>query len=270
MRNILLYCLIGAIGVIYSSCSCSKSPTASNGAGYGSVAALINVGPVGSLAKAANIQLREGYLQLSATGQGTRSDSFPLSGNAQVQINKIYADLRVTATPWNVKAWSVDVNGKVIHSDSTTCTVIENDTVNVTLNLPSKYSQLPVRIFPVSDSMTEVKITVNGVKVADSVFAKNSGFDTLKLAYDYLAASPSGTLNTILIQAYGDWITQDTLLWSGQDTVTVVSGANIGRLIQLLWVGPKIGGVSISIIYGAIGTVSVDGIVNPRPKPTQP
>jgi hypothetical protein len=270
VRNLLLYCLIGAIGVVYSSCSCQKSPTASSGAEYGAVEAMINVGPVGSLEKAANIQLREGYLQLATAGETTRLDSFSLSSNVQVQVSKTYSDLRVTTTPWNIKAWSVDVNGKVIHSDSTTCTIIENDTVKVTLNLPAKYSQLPVRVFPVSDSMTEVKITVNGVKVADSVFAKNSGFDTLKMSYDYLQASPSGILNTILIQAYGDWITQDTLLWSGQDTVTVISGANISRLIQMLWVGPKIGGVNVAIIYGAVGTVSVDGIVNPRPKPTQP
>jgi hypothetical protein len=263
MKNFFLYVTIAAFAM-FGRCSCDKNnPAASTDSPTGAIEAKVIIWNVGSLNKTKAISLVKGYLQLSSAGENVRLDSFALAGNSQITIDKIFSDLKVKT--WSAKAWSIDSKGMVIHSDSTTFTVIENDTVDVPLSLSAKYEQMPMYIHPISDSAKRVVVAVNGVNVIDTTFGKNSGIDTLKLNYDYLLASPGGTVNSISMKIYGDWIDSDTLLWTGQDTVLVKSGVDIKKVIPLAWVGPQIGGVDISIIFGFIGTTSVYGTVQPRP-----
>jgi hypothetical protein len=264
VKKFFLFFVVAVIGLLGGRCSCDKGPTASNGLSTGAVEARVDFGTVGSLGKTQVITLVKGYLQLSSVGEPTRNDSCNLTGNSQIQVGKIFSDLKVKT--WQLKAWSVDSKGVVIHSDSTTYTVIENDTGIVSLSLAAKCAQMPVQIYPLSDSVKRAVVIVNGAKVIDTIFGKNSGIDTLKLGYDYLLASSAGIVNTISMKLYGDWIDQDTLLWTGQDTVLVKSGIDISKIVPLLWVGPKIGGLDITNIFGKIGTVTAYGIVQARPK----
>ncbi len=264
MKKTIIYGVVAIAGLLGIGCSHKSNPAASAGTRFGSADAVVIVGPVGSLAKTEAIDLSKGYLRLSAAGETTRLDSFTLSGNAQADHEKIFSDLKVKS--WQAKAWTVDVKGTVIHSDSVNFTVLENDTVAVTLTLAAKYSQMSGQIYPISDSASECVVWVNGSKVIDTAFGKNSSIDTLKLSYDYLAASVApGTPDTVVMNVFGDWIDRDTLLWTGHGIVSVVSGVDTSVTIPLAWVGPKIGGADVDLVFGKIGTVTVNGEVQPRP-----
>jgi hypothetical protein len=102
--------------------------------------------------------------------------------------------------------------------------------------------------------------------VADSVFGKNSGLDTVKLVFDYLPALVDpGAANILVLNIYGDYIDQDVLLWTGQTTINTIASSDQGESLSLAWVGPQIGDANIIIVIGKIGTVTVTGEVQPRP-----
>ncbi|MDD4902386.1 MAG: hypothetical protein PHE24_04580 [Patescibacteria group bacterium] len=269
MNKLLSFVLLAAIGVFYNSCSCGKGPTASVAEPTGAISAKIFIGPVGFLAKTqagTAINLTKAYLEIMS-GADTLKDSFDLTGSAQQSKEKIFGDIHVKT--WKAKAWTIDQNKKIIHADSTTFAVVENDTVGVNLNLSANYSMFVAKIFPISDSATSVEVYVNGVLVADSVFGKNASFDTLRSYFDYLPASPTpGTSATIKINVRGDWVDADTLLWTGQKVINVISGVDLNESINLAWVGPQVGGVDITVIIGKVATVIVDGVVQPRPNTT--
>jgi hypothetical protein len=256
-----------ALLAIFLNCSHHSSPVSVNTA-TGAVDVKVFIGPVGMLSKAqtsiSGISLAKEYLQLSAVGEPTRLDSFTFSGHSQIELEKIFSDLRVKT--WMLKAWTIDALSNVIHSDSSAFTVVENDTVVDSLYLSAKYSEMSAKIYPVSDSAKKCQITVNGALVIDTAFGKNSGIDTLRVMYDYLLASLTpGSSNTVSIKIYGDWIDQDTLLWSGSSTFNVISGVDASIVIPLTWVGPKYGGGDLILVFGRIGTVTVNGVVQPRP-----
>lgn len=265
MNNKIFLCFLIAAPVFFGvRCSCGDNPAASKPEPTGAVYAKVLVGEVGSLAKARAINLAKLYLEISAIGEATLKDSFGLSGSGQQTMERIFSDIKVKT--WQAKAWTVDQAGKVIHSDSMTFAVVENDTVDANLNLPAKYSMMVAKFFPISDSATSAKVIVNGVAVADSVFGKNAPFDTLRLFFDYLPASPSpGTPAAIRLDVRGNWVDPDTLLWTGQKTINIISGADINEAINLAWVGPQVGGVDMTVIIGRVAVVIVNGVVQPRP-----
>jgi hypothetical protein len=233
----------------------------------GSVHARVFIDRIGSLAKSQAISLTKAYLEISATGEAALLDSFSLSGVGQQTVGRIFSDIKVKT--WQAKAWTKDQNGTVIHLDSITFAVVENDTVDASLSLLARYSMLEAKFFPISDSATSAKVIVNGVVVADSVFGKNAPFDTLRLFFDYLPASLSpGTPATIRLDVRGNWVDPDTLLWTGQKVINVISGVDVNDAINLTWVGPQVGGVDMTVIIGRVATVMVNGVVQPRPNTT--
>jgi hypothetical protein len=263
MRRFLLYAFVAAVGLFGGRCSCDNT-VSSVDEPTGSVHAKVFVDRIGSLAKAQAISLIKAYLEISAEGEATLKDSFDLSGSGQQTVDRIFADIKVKT--WQAKAWTKDQNGTIIHLDSTTFAVVENDTIDANLNLSARYSMLVAKFYPISDSSKSAEVWVNGTLVADSTFGKNAPFDTLRLYFDYLPASPSpGTAATIIMNVRGDWVDPDTLLWTGQDVINVISGQDINRTINLSWVGPQVGGVDMTVVIGKVGTVMVDGVVQPRP-----
>lgn len=263
MKKAFLYLLLVTPILLGIRCSCDNSVSSASES-TGSVRAKVFVDRIGSLAKTSAITLVKAYLELSATGEVTLKDSFDISGISQQTVSKIFPDIKVKT--WQAKAWTKDQAGVVIHMDSTTFAVVENDTIDANLNLSAKYSMLVAKFYPISDSSKSAEVWVNGVMVADSVFGKNAPFDTLRLYFDYLPASPSpGTAATISLKVRGDWVDPDTLLWTGQDIVNVISGQDISKTINLAWVGPQVGGVDMTVVIGKVGTVLVDGVVQPRP-----
>ena len=250
-------------------CAPQQNPVALEKNPTGTVSAKTFIGSVGSFAKIQAINLTKIYLELTAVGETTLRDSFNLTGSGSQTVERIFSDIKVKT--WTAKAWTVDQKGRVIHSDSITFAVVENDTVNANLNLAARYSMMEAKFYPISDSATSAKIIVNGIVVADSVFGKNASFDTLRLFFDYLSASPSpGTSSTIRLDVRGNWVDPDTLLWTGQKVINVISGVDVNDAINLTWVGPQVGGVDMTVIIGRIATVVVNGVVQPRPNTTVP
>jgi hypothetical protein len=92
------------------TCTRMQAPTAVNGGDPGFAAANIQVGAVGSLAKAGAVQainLSKLYISLSSPGQPTIYDTMPLSGNAQTNVTKSYGPLASLVT-WTLTATSKD------------------------------------------------------------------------------------------------------------------------------------------------------------------
>jgi hypothetical protein len=266
MKKTLLYLLLAMPIFLGVRCSCDD-PVSSVNDSSGSVHTKVFIDRIGSLAKTQAISLTKAYLELSAVGEATLKDSFNLLGYSQQTVDQIFSDIKVKT--WKAKAWTIDQNGNVIHFDSTTFAVVENDTIDVNLNLSARYSMLEVKFFPISDSATSASVVVNGVVVADSVFGKNATFDTLRLFFDYLPASLSpGTSATIRLDVRGDWVDLDTLLWTGQKVINVISGVDVNDAINLAWVGPQVGGMDMTVIIGRVAAVVVNGVVQPRPNTT--
>lgn len=69
---------------------------------------------------------------------------------------------------------------------------IANDTVDVSLVLGALYSMLKVSFNTVPDSVTKVTLGIAATDTLDSLFTKGSR-DTVRLSYDYLAASSSNS-----------------------------------------------------------------------------
>ncbi len=269
MRSFIACSLIVSFLALLAGCS-KNNPVSEEATLTGSVNATVYLEKVGSLGKAralgktSAISLSKGYLLISADGENDLLDSMDLSGSSQQNMNKIFSDIKVKL--WKAVAWTVDQNDSIIHKDSTTFTIVENDTVDVNLNLSAKYSMFEARIFPISDSAKNAEVLVNGELVVDSTFGKSSSLDTVKMFFDYLPASPSpGTSVTIKMNIRGDWIDADTLLWTGEKTFDVISGSDLNETIVLNWVGPEVGGADISVVIGKVGTVVVDGEIQPRP-----
>jgi len=239
----------------FQSCDTTTEPSITTDLGEVSLSILFE--GVGSLSKTMAIDLENLYIELS-TGTTVILDTVAVSGNSQIIVNNSYTDL--VAGAWSVKAESKDANDVVIHSDSTTFTVIADNTVDVSLSLTSKYSMLIANFVGIADSVTRCELLVDATMVADSSFAAQSGVgSTLSLSYDYLS---TGEQHTILLDAYGDMWGTEHLLYTGDTTVTVVSGVDTSFTISLLWVGPNeapSGTASVEITIGPTGTVTVNG-----------
>ena len=221
----------------------------------GEVDLSIHLSNVGSLSKAAVINLENLYIEL-ISGTTVIRDTVSISGNSQIIVNKTYTDLVDGA--WSISAKTRDVNSMVIHSDSTTFSVIPANTVDVSLSLSSKYSMLTANFVGIADSVSRCELLVDAAMVADSSFPAQSAIgSTLTLGYDYLTTSVS---HNIKLDAYGDMWGTEYLLYTGDTTITVAAGEDSTYSINLDWVGPDeapSGSVALEITIGPVGTVTV-------------
>jgi len=265
----MLKCLLAsALFFMFFSCDLPTPPVSKD---TGSAQVSIVIGKIGALAKKTAIELDTLYVTLSAPGETTIEDKFPISGNSQQTITKTYDNLASLVKTWTLTAVAKDVNGVTIHSGSTSFVVPARDVIPVTLDLAAQYSMLKANFYPIRDSVTRCELLVDAAVVDDSSFAKQSCLgDTVKLAYDYLSASPSpGKAHAIRMDVYGDMWGLDTLLYSGETAIDVISGQNASYTIVLNWVGPSApppGAATMTVVLGAVGTVTINGeIFKPVP-----
>jgi hypothetical protein len=268
MKNFFLYITIAVFAIFGGRCSCDKSNPAAVNSQSGTLDAKIMIGNVGSLGKqtainkTAKISLMKGYVQLSFPGETSIYDTFNLSGNSLIQIDRIFHNLK--AGSWKIKASSKDSNGVVIHSDSSSFLIKDNDTTYDTLVLAAKYSNLVLN-FPHSDSAKVYQVSYNGIMIINDTITKGSMVGLLSLSYNYLPASPAGTSDTIVVNILGDFIQQNILLWNGQGVFNVVSGISFTQAMDLQWYGPAYGDVNSTVKFGEIATVTVTVTPSPRP-----
>ena len=247
------------------SCSKVDSPT-SISKDAGSATVNIHVGKIGDLsrthvlARATAINLSKLFITLSAHGESTILDTLPLSGNNQAYISKTYGPL-ASLKQWTLTATSKDQNDSIIHNGTQVFTVQPKQTLDLpALVLDASYSMLKANFFPIRDSVTRCELLVDGNKVDDSSFAKQSLIgDTVKLVYDYLKTNIA---QRIKMDVYGSMWGFDTLLYTGDTAITPLPGVNSSYSITLRWVGPALppaGQATMTVILGSVGTVVING-----------
>ena len=241
--------------------SCSENPHIPLAYGDpGSANVIVSVGKVGALGKIRNIELRTLYISLSAPGETTVRDTFPLSGNGEITISKTYSNLASLLKTWTLTAESRDVDGVVIHSGDTSFIVPARSSIPVFLSLDARYAMLKANFFPIRDSVTRCEVLVDGVKEDDSSFAKQALVgDTVKLSYNYLRTRVS---QRVKLDVYGTMWGFDTLLYTGDTLVNPLPAANVTYSIALRWVGPAApppGSATMTVVLGAVGTTTVSG-----------
>jgi Alpha-tubulin suppressor and related RCC1 domain-containing proteins len=217
------------------------------------------MGKVGMLAKNADISLAKLCVFFSTSGEAGIFDTIPISGNGQINVTKTYEGLASQKT-WTLSVNSLDLKDSVVHGGSTTFDVQPMQTTNVSLSLSARFSMLKANFFPIRDSVTRCELLVDGIKVDDSSFAKQSAVgSTVQLAYNYLS---TGIAKRIKMDVYGDFKGIVTLLYTGDTLVTAIAGENKSYSINLLWVGPTTpapGQAYMTVVLGTIGTETING-----------
>jgi len=223
----------------------------------GTASVTIALGRVGSLAKTRTINLTALYLSLTACGEQPVYDTICLSGHDNITVNKTYPKL-ATEKQWVCRVITKDEKGKIIHSGSTTFTVLSCQTATVVLSLDAVYSMLVADFFPIRDSITTCELRVDRRLIADSTFeAQSLSGDTLRLDFDYLKACPGGTNHVISMNVYGVMWGEYMLMYTGDTTISVYSGRDMRYRILLKWVGlnsPPWGDAAVTVSLGKVGT----------------
>jgi YVTN family beta-propeller protein len=244
--------------IMFFSCS-NNLVTSPDKSDPGSADITFKVGKVGALGKTA-IELTSLYVTLSAPGETTIRDTFPLSGNSQQTIAKTYSNLASLLKTWTLEAESRDDEGVVIHSGSASFIVPARRDTSITLDLSAQYSMLKANFLPIRDSVTRCELLVDEILVEDSSFAKQSLVgDTVKLSYCYLRTN---ILQRVKLDVYGEMWGFDTLLYTGDTAITPVPGVNASYNVTLRWVGPALpppGSATMNVVLGAVGTTTING-----------
>lgn len=258
MRGIINITIV--VTVLFAmSCNNPTRPQNSNLPGSANIT--VQIGKVGALAKRADINFAKLCVALSASAETTIFDTIAISGNSSTIISKTYDNLASLKT-WTLKAKSLDSKDSTIHAGSTTFTVRPRQTTDVSLALPSNYSMIKANFSPIRDSVTRCELLINGVKVADSSFAKQGLLgSSVQLAYDYL---PVAVANRIKMDVYGNMWGIEYLLYTGDTLITAISGIDTTLFVKLQWVGPTSaprGQATISVVLGSIGTELINGLL---------
>jgi hypothetical protein len=236
----------------------------------------IHAGGVGALSKAAGskaIEMSDLYVVLAAEGEDTVYDTLSLTGGSHERTERatytgLASRIEDRIVEWTLAVESRDGNGEVIHSGDTAFAIPPLDTAEVELHLSAQYSMLKANYRPIRDSVTRCELIVDGETVADSSFAKQSLVgENVQLAFDYLQAAPMGVAGDIELNVYGVLWGIDTLLYTGDTTISVVSGADDACDVVLDYVGPDTlhGGATMVVTLGAVGTTTINGsLAQPR------
>lgn len=231
----------------------------------GAAKVVIQAGRIGALAKgaplakAAAIELAELEVTLSAAGETSVTETFPLSGNGPATVSHTFPGLASPKT-WSLSALTRDRLGEIIHRGASSFEVRPRQTARVDLALSALFSMLRANFHPIRDSVTRVELWVDGDRRDDSAFAKQSALgDTIPLFFDYLAAGSSHVLG---LRVFGEMWGLDTLLYSADTSLNVVAGEDGTHSLLLSWVGPASpppGQATMTVSLGRVGTQVVNG-----------
>lgn len=221
----------------------------------GQVALSLNLGPVGVLARSAEMSPRRLVLKFKS-GASTLDDTIAVTGSGTVAKNYTLASQQ----NWTLQAIGLDQRDSVLYEGATSFAVLAKKTTSVSLALNAKHSSIRVR-FPIIDSLTRFVLSVDGTVWGDSSVVKQTRVgDTVKMDHDYLSASPSGVAHSFELRIYGQPWGVDTLCYALDTSVSVVSGKSLGHVFKVHWVGAKTpppGFAELSVILGSVGMVDV-------------
>jgi len=267
MRNVTITGLIFCVVFIFS-CTEHLNPSNPDEGTLGEMNASVVVSKVGAISRSETvleISLAKLYITLTAKGEKAINDTIAISGNEQVTIQKTYNKLKSGVT-WTLAAKTLDQNNKMIHTGQTTFTLQPCESKSVSLILTAGYSMLAANFFPIRDSVNRCEISINAKPVASATFKKQSIVgDTVKLSYDYLTATPAGVKTYVKLDVYGDMWGQNMLLYTGDTNIVVKSGEDKSYNVVLDWIGPnqpQIGQLKMVVVLGAIGTTTINGILD--------
>jgi hypothetical protein len=230
----------------------------------GSANVTITLGKIGTLSKvaaSASISLCSLRVALTAAGETAINWTTPVSGSGPITVSRTFTGL--AEKTWLLSAETRDTRNAVLHSGAVSFTVIRKKTVNVNLSISSKYSMLVAKFFPICDSVNQCILLVDGITRGDSSFTKQLHVgDTIPLRYDYLA---TGISHNISMRARGSMWGIDTLLYSGDTSITITAGVDGSFRVTLRWVGPSSpppGQAEMFVMVGSFGSVVVTGIID--------
>lgn len=236
-----------------SSTNSSSTATAED---PGQVSLSVDLGPVGVLARAAQMTPARLEISFVSSMSDTILDTIRIVGRSSVA--KAYT--LPSQRSWRLLVSGYDQRDSLLYSGDTTFNVLAKKTTRLDLSLDSRHSTVRVN-FPIRDSLTRFVFSVDGVVWGDSSVAKQSRVgDTIKIDHDYLSASKTGDLHRFSIKVYGQPWDVDTLLYALDTSLAVVSGESTGRILVLKWVGPNnppAGQASLEISLGAVGRLDI-------------
>lgn len=263
MRRKTLYSLVLAAQAVLMLGACDSEhepPLTTTGTDVqdrstGDVSLSLHLGPVGVLARSLQMTPNRLVLQFNSGATIVR-DTIQVAGSGTVSKNyKLPSQQN-----WNLLAIGLDQRDSVLYIGSSSFTILANKTTAVSMSLNAKYSSLQVR-FPIIDSLTRFVLTVDGSVWGDSSVVKQARVgDTIKMDHDYLTASPSGVAHAFGLRIYGQPWGVDTLSYSLDTSVSVVSGNSLGHVFKVHWVGAKTpppGFADLTVFLGSIGKVDV-------------
>lgn len=227
------------------------------------------LGKVGALSKGSAINLQKLILTAVSASSDTVRDTSTVSGNSQVTVQKT-----LTLKPmrnWTLSAKTLDLKDSVIHSGSSSAFYVKNaDTVDVSLNLTSRFTMYEARFNALPDSISStnantgkeklninrVVLKVDGVIKADSSVA---GFyaagQSVNVFFDYITPGS----HTVTLEAYGVLNQFSGKLYSGASTFNVAAGIDDTQAVTLNWVGPATGSGKLTVIIGKVGKLVING-----------
>ncbi len=261
--KVVLAGMVISLSMMVLSTGCSKTPT-----GFtpetGSADVTINLGRVGSLGKTAatvTIDLTKVIVSITSGNDKVIADTIILSGNQGRTVMKTY-DKLTCDKEWTLTVWTEDAKGVVVHSGGKAFRVEAGKTTAVSLDLNAIYSMLVAHFCPIPDSVTRCQLLIDGIKVDDIEFTKQSLLgDTIGLSYDYLETNVS---QRIKLDVYGEMYGINSLLYTGDTMITPLPGINANYTVILKWVGPNVlpsGQIVMTISFGPVGTVTVNGLI---------
>ncbi len=256
--------------MVLFSCSNSRPGDAAASGETGVLKVSVYMEKVGALNKSmktADIELTELYVTLSATDQPTVYDTLQLFGGSGERVEtQTYPGLAAFVdgqfVEWTLYVETRDRNNRIVHSGDTTFTLTPFDTVQIPLLVSARYSMLVANYFPIRDSVTRCELVVDGARVTDSSFQKQSLLgDTVMLSNDYLAADPGGAGHNIFLNVYGDFEGVERMMYQGNIAIDVWSGEDTSYNVALEYVGPGAfrGVLTMEATLGRVGTTSING-----------
>lgn len=216
----------------------------------------VDLGPVGVLARTAEMKPSKLLLKMSCDLEGCGSspdvlDTIRLSGSGSV-----FTKYTLASGNWNLQLKGLDQNDSVLYFGTEQVQILANQTTSVVMSLNALQARLRLR-FPVGDSMTKFVVKLDNRTIFDSILpATSHAGDTLVVDRDYLAASISGVRHGLSIRIHGVYKGNESTLFACDTVLTAISGVNHSGELPLIWVGPwapPSGLLNLSVSLGVVG-----------------
>lgn len=223
----------------------------------GQVSVSVDLGTVGVLARSAQMTPNRLVLQLVSNKADTIKDTQLISGRSS--IARIYS--LPSQRHWTLTVTGRDQRDSVLYSGRAEFDVQPRATLNLNLSLDAAYSSIRAR-FPILDSATRFVMLVDGQTWADSQITRQTRVgDTIKADHDYLTASASGIAHRFTLRVYGRYWGIDTVMYSLDTTLLLVSGRSATILLALKYVGPypaPAGALNLQVALGSVGQLVLE------------